>query len=85
MSSLPELLKVPEAAAALRVDESWVYRHWPELGGSKAGGVKIPVSGILAYLEARKGRARKGPVRVASPRTSSATTRRILEIVKGAR
>lgn len=83
MNGVPELLTPPEAAAAMRVDVSWIYKHWPELDGSKAGGIKIPVSGIVAYLEARKGRSRKGFARVASSRPVGMRKRRALELIEG--
>lgn len=49
---IPELLTPIEVADRLRVSIRWVYSHHHQLGSIKVGGfVRVPVDGLLAYLD----------------------------------
>jgi predicted DNA-binding transcriptional regulator AlpA len=48
------LLKLKDAAQRLNQSESWVYRHWKELGGKKLGGnIRFSTDDIEKFIAKR--------------------------------
>ncbi len=46
-----KFLQIPAVAALFGVSESWVYRHWREIGGFKLGGrVMFRLDKLEAYI-----------------------------------
>jgi hypothetical protein len=51
---LTRLLKLRDAAKHLNQSESWVYRHWKELGGKKLGGnIRFSITDIEKFISKR--------------------------------
>jgi Helix-turn-helix domain len=50
----PGLLKLKDAAKHLNQSESWVYRHWKEVGGKKLGGnIRFPIDDLEKFISKR--------------------------------
>jgi predicted DNA-binding transcriptional regulator AlpA len=48
------LLKLKDAAKHLNQSESWVYRHWKEVGGKKLGGnIRFSIADIEKFIAKR--------------------------------
>jgi len=53
---LSGLLKLKDAAKHLNQSESWVYRHWKEVGGKKLGGnIRFSIEELEKFIAAKRG------------------------------